>query len=309
LAVCIAIGVVTSFGQGIFRATRRGTLILATIVWSVCPSDPFGQREHFLLFLALPCLLHVGLTSSGLRILCAAAMGLGLAAGLGFCLKPHYLLVPLALKAYRITVTRRIEALWRPETLGLAATVPVYMSVIAWLAPNYLSRIALCPGGLQPVLQQSAARRALADRDGHAAIGLPHLGLWRAVPKSSRGSARHFVTAYTIEPHAGHRGCLPGLDRHSCRQRCRLSQLQKKRFAEITTPYVARYATDGSIVVLGSNVSAGFPLVNFSQVGWSSRFPTLWLLAGAVHIRTSGEAGNGALLDEMEGFTRDAVIA
>ena len=83
----------------------------------------------------------------------------------------------------------------------------------------------------------------------------------------------------------------------------------KNRFTDIMAPYVERYAPNGSIAILGSNVWPGFPLVNYSGVGWSSRFPTLWLLPGTIQKRMSGEADNPALLDEMERFTRESVVA
>ncbi len=83
----------------------------------------------------------------------------------------------------------------------------------------------------------------------------------------------------------------------------------KNRFTDIMAPYVERYARNGSIAILGSNVWPGFPLVNYSRVGWSSRFPTLWLLPGTIQKRRSGEAANPALLDEMESFTRESVVA
>ena len=51
-------------------------------------------------------------------------------------------------------------------------------------------------------------------------------------------------------------------------------------------PYVERYARDGSIAILGSNVWPGFPLVNYGRVAWSSRFPTLWLLPGTAQKRS-----------------------
>ena len=49
--------------------------------------------------------------------------------------------------------------------------------------------------------------------------------------------------------------------------------------------------------------------MNYSGVGWSSRFPTFWLLPGAQRRRHAPGGKDNALLDEIERFTRDAVAA
>ncbi len=104
-------------GRDLSLVTRRGLLILATVIMTICPADQFGQREHFLMVLVLPYLLLTVLTARGLRLSRITAMSLGLAAGPGFALKPHYLLVPLALEAYRFAATRRWQTLLRPGGL------------------------------------------------------------------------------------------------------------------------------------------------------------------------------------------------
>ena len=127
--------------------TRRGLMILAAVIATVGPADQFGQREHFLMVLTLPYLLLAALSVRGVRLPWLAALGIGLAAGLGFALKPHFLLVPVALEAYRITVLRRWWTWLRPEALVLAASLAAYGAVVVWLTPEYLSRIvSLRPG-------------------------------------------------------------------------------------------------------------------------------------------------------------------
>ena len=70
---------------------------------------------------------------------------------------------------------------------------------------------------------------------------------------------------------------------------------------EMMAPHVERHAAGGSIAILTSNVWPGFPLVNTTGVGWSSRFPTLWLLPGAV-------GKTGPVFEDIVRFTRDAVV-
>jgi hypothetical protein len=120
---------------------RRGMLILVALILTICPSDQFGEREHFLVTLALPYLLLVALRAKGLPVPHETALAVGLVAGLGFALKPHFLLVPLALEAYRLASLRRLNGLLRAETLGLATTFAAYAAVVIWATPEYLTRI------------------------------------------------------------------------------------------------------------------------------------------------------------------------
>ena len=356
VASLIATWRLLSADDGVSPAARRGLLILATVTMTICPADQFGQREHFLMVLVLPYLVFAGLSIRGLRLAWPVALGLGLVAGLGFALKPHYLLVPLALEAYRFAITRRWLTWLRPETLGLAATVAIYAAVVVWVTPDYLSRIVpyalevynqayqnplwvvlwrietvMLPVGcivhfatrrnqqmpqLGDVFMIASAVFFIAYATqlkgwsyhlypassclilGYGALFLNHLTAPRSksiapVPRSlTRGIAvaSLVLIAILVGNDAAHLG-------------------YKNRFTDIMTPYVERYARNGSIAILGSNVWPGFPLVNYSRVGWSSRFPTLWLLPGAIQKRHSGEVADPALLDEMEAFTRDSVVA
>jgi hypothetical protein len=342
--------------SGLSRIAQRGLMILAAVVLTVTPADQFGQREHLMMVLALPYLALAVLSARGHGIPWPAATAIGLAAGLGFAIKPYYLLVPLALEVYRLAAGRGRRTLLRPETLGLAATLVAYALVVVLVTPEYLTRIVpyalevynqayqnpllvvlwrietvMLPVGC--LVHVATRRNQLAPQLGdvfmiasavffitylaqmkgwdyqlypassclilgYGALLLNHLAASRSEPAApgatslTRGIAVASLLLIAI---------LTGNDA--------VHLGYKLRFTEIMTPYVERYARNHAIVVLGSNVSAGFPLVNFSRVDWSSRFPTLWLLPGVIRKRASGEASDPALLDEMESFTRDAVIA
>jgi hypothetical protein len=78
-------------------------------------------------------------------------------------------------------------------------------------------------------------------------------------------------------------------------------------------PIVREHAAGKAIYVFSTKVSAAFPLVNYARVGWSSRFPTLWLLPGLERRRRSLTAAapsrESALLDEIQRFVVDAVVS
>src|SRR5262249_57137985 len=55
-------------------------------------------------------------------------------------------------------------------------------------------------------------------------------------------------------------------------------------------PRVRASASGGRIYAFPSHVWVGFPLVNEAGGGWSSRFPTQWLLPGAL-MRLADKTG------------------
>jgi hypothetical protein len=75
-------------------------------------------------------------------------------------------------------------------------------------------------------------------------------------------------------------------------------------------PVVREHAAGGAIAFLSTTTWTGFPLALYGNVGWASRFPTLWLLPGVERARRDWTAETDlALLAEIERFTTDAVVA
>jgi hypothetical protein len=330
----------------------RGVIFLAALILTVCPADQFGQREHFLMVLALPYLTLVALRCAGVQIsgpLAGIAGAAGIAAALGFALKPHYLLVPAALEVYRIVITGRMRAVLRPETVALAATCMLYAAALALFTPDYLTRIV--PYGLrnplwvnlwraETILLPLGCLAQLATRRAQRLPGLADVFLIASVcffvayvvqmkgwsyhlyPASAclmLGYAAIFLSGLQDQTH----GAMAAYAKH-LGSGIVLGALvvvimlvatdavrggYRNRFMETMTPHVEQHAAGGSIAIFTSNVWPGFPMVNYSGVGWSSRFPTLWLLPGAQQRRHASGGADTALLDEIEQFTRDAVVA
>lgn len=338
------------------QVARRGVLILAAVTLTVCPGEQFGQREHFMLVLALPYLLLLVLRARGCRVPLAAALAIGMAGGLGFAIKPHFLLVPLALEIYRLAVARHWRSVLRAEILSLAGVLVAYAALVAWLAPDYLARIvpyALevynqayqnpLPAVLWRIETVMLPLGCLAQLGTRRNQTVPQLGdvfmiaaaaFFLAYVAQMKGWSYHLYPASSClilgygalvlnrlmavgkTPASPDSSSLtPGIAVVSVvviailAGNAAVHLGYKKRFAYIMAPYVERYARDGSIAVLGSNVAAGFPLVTLTGVGWASRFPTLWLLPGVIQERAQGETADPALLDDIESYSREAVIA
>lgn len=144
-----------------------GALTLALL--ALPPGRAFGQREHLAVVLALPYLLLAGFRSGGGAPSRREGAAAGIAAGVGFALKPYFLL-PLLL--VELSVRRRVTTV-RPETVAIlllgvtyALAVPVihpgWLAAARELAPLYRDYLVPTAGqflgpGLEPLAGAAAA--------------------------------------------------------------------------------------------------------------------------------------------------------
>ncbi|MEE2981246.1 MAG: hypothetical protein VYA71_06855 [Pseudomonadota bacterium] len=124
-----------------YGAPRKGFLAVAVFVLVILPAADFGQREPMMVTLAMPYFALAILRASGHDCPTAMAILIGGLAALGFAIKPHFLLVPVLLELYRLTYSRDLGAMFRAETLALAAGVAFYLSSILVFTPDYVSRV------------------------------------------------------------------------------------------------------------------------------------------------------------------------
>ncbi len=118
-------------------------VLLLTIALLVLftPGYDFGQREHWAVLLTLPYVAACSLRIDEVKLSTIGGIGVGIAAALGFCLKPYFLLIPVALEILVLLRTRRPFLCFRPETITVALTGLAYAVLIVVLAPDYLKRV------------------------------------------------------------------------------------------------------------------------------------------------------------------------
>ena len=107
----------------------------------IIPARYFEQREHIALIAALPYFILAAARRQGRSIDTRPAALIGLFAGIGLSLKPHFLAGPILIELWLLAALRRD---WRPlraETLALAAAVLTYLASIAIFTPAYLTHI------------------------------------------------------------------------------------------------------------------------------------------------------------------------
>ena len=123
-------------------AGRRLLLFLALFILLALPGYHFGQREHLMLALVLPYLLLASGQAMGRPLGRDLPWILGIMAGVGIALKPHFLLPWLAVEADLARARRGWRAWLRPEALAVAAVGLTYAIAVLVLTPEYLSVVA-----------------------------------------------------------------------------------------------------------------------------------------------------------------------
>jgi hypothetical protein len=125
-----------------FAAADAALLTVAVLVaLLLVPGRSFTQREHIALAALLPAVLLLAARAEGGRPGMGLALVCGALAGLGACIKPHFVLV-LAIPALAASVAQRN---WRilvaPETVAAAALFAAYVVVWLWRYPAFFGDI------------------------------------------------------------------------------------------------------------------------------------------------------------------------
>ena len=114
-------------------------LFVATIAFCLMPfvKTDFGQREHLMVLLTLPYILMAA-APDGTRLRRLSAVLMGIAAGLGFALKPHFFIGWALVELFIFVRGRFARAVWlRPEFVAAVITVLMYLGTIAAFFPDY----------------------------------------------------------------------------------------------------------------------------------------------------------------------------
>jgi hypothetical protein len=198
------------------NAGRRSFLLLvAGFALFVLPRLDFAEREHLAVVLTLPfvCLtaLRMAYGATGL----GHALLTGVLGGVGFSLKPHFLVVWIILEVW-LYVRLRGDALRRPELIGLVGCgilyavsvlifVPEYLPMVLELAPYYSQYIrntllyTIGMGGAGILLMGGAA---VAFRVGAGkadrlldALSLAYAGYFLAAILQRKGFSYHYLSS------------------------------------------------------------------------------------------------------------------
>ncbi len=125
-------------GSQVSAAEARLFLLVASYIFFVGSYRDFGQREYLALVLVLPYLLVAAARMDGRSYAPATAIAVGLAAGIGFALKPYFLAVPLLVELLGAIRARSLRVAFRCETFCLASFFGLYAVSLPLMTPDYV---------------------------------------------------------------------------------------------------------------------------------------------------------------------------
>lgn len=146
-------------------------LPLIAFLLVVYPDDMFGQREHLMLAMTMPYLLAATAREAGSRPPTRLLLPVMLLAGIGFALKPHFLLAPALIEAY-LLLTRRGLGLRDTALWALAFGPLLHLAIVRFVTPAYLDDVV--PLALR---QYAELGHAMWDAATGAVIG-PSIAAW-----------------------------------------------------------------------------------------------------------------------------------
>lgn len=138
-AIALSAWVLKGLARRAGRLEAVALLITSAAVLSVLPIGNFGQRELLAFGLLLPYLFLLCIRLSDAPPPSGALpLAAGIAAGIGICLKPFLLAVPVFSELLFFVLTRRFRGLFRAETLAMAGVMAAYAGAVLLLARDYL---------------------------------------------------------------------------------------------------------------------------------------------------------------------------
>jgi hypothetical protein len=120
---------------------RYGLLVAISFTLALMPGYSFGEREHFAIMLSLPYLFLLDLRLADKSLNYSLIILVGIIAGIGFAIKPHFLFVLIACELFFIYKKRNLFACFRLETIIIVLVILLYVASFFLLTPNYLLKV------------------------------------------------------------------------------------------------------------------------------------------------------------------------
>jgi hypothetical protein len=128
--------------QGMAEGVVEAAVLNATVpLVLLLPAYDLGQREHLMAMAALPYLVLAARRMQGMPTPRPLALGVTLAAALGFALKPHFLAVPALVEALLLVRRGPRAALFDPLPWGMAGIWLLYLASVPLLFPPYFGSV------------------------------------------------------------------------------------------------------------------------------------------------------------------------
>jgi hypothetical protein len=124
------------YGKG--HLARDAVPLIVLFIMAAAQAQEFGQREHLMLLAGIPYALLAGLRAHR-PAPWQLAVPIAVAAGIGFVLKPYFLVIPALLEGYLLLRRGPRAALRDPVPWIIGAWVGIHAAIIFLLTPEYLT--------------------------------------------------------------------------------------------------------------------------------------------------------------------------
>ena len=311
------------------QAARPRRFIIVALIFILMPFEMpwncFGQREHIMCILVLPYIFSTAAWLHGYRGKKPFLFLLGILAGIGFALKPHFLIVYLVVEMYTAFARDWKSVLKRPESLGILLFQTIHWLYIIIAMPEYKEAVFMIMPAYESFTDPVAKRYLAAYAVLFGCAVLAWASLFRCKHYKNIGSIlfltfSSFGILALIQQKGWHYHLYPvsataailitlGIVRYASLKRKNgllrgiaasalvllfflLTFFKMLPFAKSTNeithplaadlssliPVVRQHADHKFIYVFSSSVPPGFPLTNYTQTQWASRFNCLWFL-------------------------------
>lgn len=105
----------------------------------VFPSEMFGQREHLMACGMIPYLLLAALRCDDKKVSVAFALTIAVIAAIGFSLKPHFLMIVLAVEVYLLCKRSLRSTMLDLVPWVVIVTMAAYVVFACYMTPDYFS--------------------------------------------------------------------------------------------------------------------------------------------------------------------------
>jgi hypothetical protein len=289
-------------------ASRRLLLVLSLFILLPLTGYVYGEREHLLLALVLPYLVMASGLAMDRPMEGVVPWLVGIMAGLGILLKPHFVPLWIAIEVYIVCVRGDWRVWLRPEALIVVALGLIYPIAIVVITPQYLTMVKWA-GSLYLVSRQVSPAFLISEPEALFSM-MAWLGFLLVRP---RGDLRRCcelmlvanicVLSAVLIQYKGYRyhyyppiasamlllglacgGLLAILAGQAVADRVNETRMWRE-YLDSPDSQLGRmvrlakeHAKGGSIYTFSPALVNGFPLVTYSRVGWASRHPCLWFL-------------------------------
>lgn len=302
--------------------TRRVLMLTAVAAAMSFPAvASAGQREHLMVILVMPYLLgYILLPGAGRG---KSGMARAAFAAIGICIKPHFLLIPVTLTVTEILLTRSLRPVISGANLTIFLIGAAYVGAAALLHPEYFTSIiptAMLVYGAYG-FDTATVYRSLAPIVPGLFLAasmfacLYGLGRQMAFPVAAVFAACgiYFAqwTGYRYQALPVHAFVMVGLvwlivQSHPVRALSILSAVgllacanvafqngfYRNLMTESLLPTVLAETPNPRIMLFSSSLGPSFPLITEANAEWTSRYPALWLVPGAVNSLMATDCNN-----------------